>query len=515
MARGSSSSWLGSLLLLALLVGVVVAAYFSISRTRSAEATLPPAQQTLFPVQRGSLVSSLVCTGYVRGADAILVECEVQHVELAGEGNDRRPTVTWIIEEGTRVKKGDRLLELDRSLVQEQILDQEGVVAEAESKVAQTREQLKVAEIEAEAVVLEAKVGFDQAKLALDEYMQGKFPVDVATQQQQIKVAETEVANAQDTLVWSDRLVKEGFITPAQVNADRLMSQRAEVGLETAKETLQLMQTYDHRRQVMQLQSDLKQKEFLLAKAKFDGQSNVRSMQSQLLAAQKTHEREQEKLDQLYTQLDATLVVSPVDGIVVQEATYEGDDDDEPLVVGSTVRYKQDLFYVIQGTALAVELKAPISKAGLLQVGQKVYVTPEGYPDLKLRGHIERVGLMPTAHYRSPDLKWYEFDVRLEEDLTASSIGMNCSGEVILDRIDEATLVPVAAIRYRPAKRNEDRKPYVLVADGKQFQERDVKLALDDTRMVQVISGVSPGEQVVIPPEMVGDLSMLHTSGAE
>lgn len=527
MARGGTSLWGPGLIIGALLIGSVAVAVWTLTPGETAAeagqaggtgATRPGSQGSfMVPVQRGPLTKTLVCTGYIKGADAKLVECEVVHLER--EGEDRRPAVTWIIEEGTYVKAGDLLMELDQSLVNEQILDAEGLVANANAEVAKAREALKVAQVEAQANLMLAEFNYAQAELALTEYAEGKFPLDVISQKQQIKVAETEYAQAQETMRWSLQLLQEGFITPSEVNADRLREQRAQVGLETARDTLKLMESYDHQRQLMQLQSDRKQKEFLVAKTRFDGESAVRTAQSTLLAAEKNAEREQEKLDQLNKQLAATRVVSPVDGFVVQEAAYEGDDDDEPLVVGSTVRYKQDLFYVIMGTELAVELKAPISKAGSLEVGQRVSVTPEGFPDLKLRGHISKVGLMPTNHYRNPDLHWYEFEVRLEEEPATTTIGMNCSGTVVLDHVDEATLIPVSAVHWRQedAGRRRTRDPatpYVYVTDGKSVEERDVELALDDTRMVQVVSGLSPGEQVLVPDEYA-EMLPITAAGAE
>src|SRR4030042_4058983 len=82
------------------LIGVAVVAF-----NHSGTKTILAGDMPTFAVKRGPLRISVTESGTIQAREQIILKCE-------GEG---RTTLLTLVEEGTRVKKGDLLVELDAS----------------------------------------------------------------------------------------------------------------------------------------------------------------------------------------------------------------------------------------------------------------------------------------------------------------------------------------------------------------------------------------------------------------
>src|ERR1700730_579400 len=78
------------------------------------------------PVQRGDLIVTLRERGTLEAVQAAEVLCRVR-----GKGpNKVASTIKWLVEDGAAVKRGDRLVELDDSALQDELKKQDAAVAE-------------------------------------------------------------------------------------------------------------------------------------------------------------------------------------------------------------------------------------------------------------------------------------------------------------------------------------------------------------------------------------------------
>jgi HlyD family secretion protein len=117
-------------------------------------------------VARGPLRISVIVSGTIKAKEQIVIKNEV-------EG---RTSIIYLVPEGTRVRKGDLLVELDVSKLLDERVEQQIRVQNAEAAFVSARENLAVVENQAQADVEKARLAYDFAREDLKKYSEGEHP---------------------------------------------------------------------------------------------------------------------------------------------------------------------------------------------------------------------------------------------------------------------------------------------------------------------------------------------------
>lgn len=119
---------------------------------------------------------------------------------------------------------------------------------------------------------------------------------------------------------------------------------------------------------------------------------------------------------------------------------------------------------------------------------------------------MERVAIAPKS--QAGQSKSYLVRIRLEkQEESHFRPGMSCRAEIStrLEDAPKTLAVPVQAVRYEesddPAKKAQ--KASVFVADGGKARKRDVETGTSDDAYIEIVKGVSAGEQIVTGPAKV------------
>lgn len=115
------------------------------------------AEKAFAAVVRDDLDLSIVERGSVESADAIDIVCRAPG----------QTTVKWAVEEGTTVKKGDRLLELDASALRDQLAAHQTALAQAQAAKRAADAELNLARKETELAVAGSQLSAKIASLEL------------------------------------------------------------------------------------------------------------------------------------------------------------------------------------------------------------------------------------------------------------------------------------------------------------------------------------------------------------
>src|SRR5262249_46279001 len=144
----------------------------------------------------------------------------------AGDEKAGSTRIVTIKPEGTRVKAGDVVAELDSS-----------------AYVEEERTQ-KIRFLQAQAYVDQAKSMLEVAEITLREYRDGIFPQDMQLIRQYIDSCDFDRNRATANLKWSREMLAMSFRTPFQVNADALALQQTEIALKEAQGMLERLSKY-------------------------------------------------------------------------------------------------------------------------------------------------------------------------------------------------------------------------------------------------------------------------------
>ncbi len=181
-------------------------------------------------------------------------------------------------------------------------------------------------------------------------------------------------------------------------------------------------------------------------------------------------------LEQAQIALGEASVLSPVDGVVSER--YQS--------VGQLVGPTSPIVSVVSGGA---ELSLGVEEAQIGQVteGQKAEITVAAYPGQTFPARVTTIA--PTA---DPKSRTFLVKVRPEADDGRLRGGMFAQVRIVTAERAGATLVPKEALLTKGGSGS------VFVLKGEAVQAKAVKTGLSSGGMVEVTSGLSAGEEVVV-----------------
>jgi HlyD family secretion protein len=483
-----------AVVLVAAVAGLAYAVWFSPGSDSAGLATAT--------VKRGPLLISITEAGTIQNRERVVIKSEV-------EGSN---SIIYLISEGTQVEKGDLLVELDASKLEEQRDQQQITVMNAEASFVRTRENLAVVKSQAESDIAEADLQLRFAEQDLKKYLEGDYLRSLKKAEADIKIADEELNRADDKLEWSKRLAAEGYITRTELRADEIAFKRAEIDLDLAKTDLELLKLYTHQRNLDQLRSDVEQAKKALERTKRRATADIVQAEADLKAKQSEYERQQARLKKCEDQIAKCRMRAPRDGVVVHATTGESRRwrTAEPLQEGQQVRERQELIYLPSSHAMKVDVK--IQEASLRKVrdGLPVRVTAGALPGREFWGRVGKVAMFPDAQmaWLNPDLKVYTTEIYLDDDTAALAAGMSCNAEIIVEQHEDALYVPVQSIVRLAGKTTA----YVLAAGGP--GPREVKVGLDNNQVIRIVSGLREGEKVLLSPPLAASVAAREPQAA-
>jgi HlyD family secretion protein len=417
--------------------------------------------------------------GELQAVENIDVQCMV-------EG---RTTIVHIVKEGTRVKKGDLLVELDSSLISQALLTSTLEKKQAETDLKTAQEMFSIQEGQNEADLQAAQVTLDLAKIALEQYTDGTYPQQLKTATTAVEMARIQKKVKEDDLAQVRELHAKTFVTPADVKAADLALKTANIAFEEAETALSVLTKYGHRMSLAGFQSAVSQAEqaqarvrktaaSMLSKARSDVETKTLALATKTKAVQK-----------LQQQLDHCTIRSPSDGLVV----YVYDDEDFRIAEGAIARERQRLIRLPDTTRMKVELKVNEGQVGKLKLGQRAAVSITGVKD-RVGAVLTKISPVASTGSRwwNPDLKEYPIELELDQTPPGLQPGMTVQGEIYVNRVTDALAVPL------PAVWSEQSTAYVFAREGDKVTPRPVKLGTASHTHVEVLDGLAKGDSVLL-----------------
>ena len=460
------------------------------------------AQGPIYVAKPGPLTISVSESGTIQAREQVVLKNEV-------EG---QTTIIWIIDEGTHVKKGDLLVELDASQLQDNLVDQQIRVQNADAAAVRARETLAITKSKGESDVAQAQLDYEFAQEDLKKYVQGEYPKELNELEAKIKLAEGDLEDAQNTADWSQKLYDRKYIAKSDLTRDQLQLERAKLDVETAKADKALLKDYTYERTVREYQSNVEQTKMALDRVQRQAKANVVQDDADLNAKQSELNRQKERQAKIEDQITKTKIYSPADGMVIYATTGQDNrrGNDEPLEAGRVVREREELIYLPTANSKLVNIKIHESSLKKVKVGQPVRITINALPGKEYSGRVTRIAPLPDAQsfWRgNPDVKVYNTEIYLDGNLEGVRTGMTCKAEIIVQQLNNVISVPVQCVV------KVDSQPTVYVQRGGKVVPVSVKLGMDNKDRVHIVSGLSDGDRVLTDPPL--DHASMSMPGAE
>ncbi len=481
----------------ALLATVAVAAVLGVAvMARSGISGDAKGGQPTFTVRRGPLTISVVESGTIKSLEQVSLKNEV-------EG---QTTLIYLIPEGTTVKKGNLLVELDASNLQDQLIQQQIAVDNAEAAFIRAREDLAVARNQAESDISKAELDYQFAQEDVKQYVEGEHPQEVREADSNITLAKEELERAAEKLKWSERLYEEKYISQTELEADRLTYNRAQLNHELAVASLQLLKEYTSKRKLAELESNVDQAKMALERVKLQANANIVQAEADLKAKETELRQQRSKFEKTERQIAKTKIIAPRDGLVVYATSVQGGGPRrrEPLEEGQAVRERQELIYLPSAESMMAEVQVHESSLAKIRLGLPVRVSVDALPGQTFIGQVSKIAPLPDAEsaWLNPDLKVYPTQIRLDGSHPELRTGMSCQAEIVVEQHMDALYVPVQTVTRIGVT------PTVYVRAGDDFEPRSIEIGLDNNSMVHMLAGLEPGQEVLLTPPLEASSSI-------
>jgi multidrug efflux pump subunit AcrA (membrane-fusion protein) len=296
------------------------------------------------------------------------------------------------------------------------------------------------------AAARESKGLYEQAAANYRATSSASLPVQVTTAQSNLQAAKEALDAAKKLLDSREQLFKENALARRQVDEAQVAYVQARSQFETAQEQLKTLQSVG------------KEEQMKAAKAQAD--------------ASEAHYNGAE------AQLAYTEIRSPITGVITDRPIWEG----EMASAGAPLLTVMDVSRVVARANIPLEQAAP------LKVGDDAAITPSDGSDA-VQGKV--IVVSPAVDSNTTTVQVWVEVVNPKERLKP---GASVRVAIVAAKVPSAIVVPPAALL--PTAEGET--VVMVVGSDSLAHEKKVEIGIREPDKVQIVSGVSVGEQVII-----------------
>ena len=480
-----------------------------------------------FPVRRGDLTITVTESGSIKARQTTDIRSEV-YSEV---------TIISLVPEGTYITQGDvnndkLLVELDSSSLKERLKEEEKGLASDEATLTQEQENYHIQQNQNESDITSAQLTVKFALMDFQKYL-GKIvaqkvieqvdadpnlSIDMASLLEEIDdpnlggeasqelkrltdsitLARSKLQRAEDTLRWTTKLREKGYVSDSEWQADKLECDSLKIQEEQAVTALDLFKLYDFPKQVEQLLSVYREAGHELERTQARARSRMAQAQARLSNAEEDVTESSEDVQRRTKQVAACTIRAPAPGLVVYSSTSDSYRYGErgPIQEGGKVYQRQKIVSLVNTAEMIVEVRVHESSVDKVRQGQSATITVEAFPDTTFEGEVLSVAPLPDPQqgFLSPDIKVYTTKVSIEGSHNIIKPGMSAKAEILVDQLNDVLFVPVQVVANREGKK------LCYVTASNRVEKREVETGLFNDNFVEVKSGLTEGEKVVLNP---------------
>jgi HlyD family secretion protein len=473
-----------------LLLIVVIASIFA-TRTDTPEVTVVKVDT------RPELKSTVTSSGEVR---------PIQFMNLTSEVQGKIEEITK--KEGDVVQKGEVLVRLDPNQLESSTDAQLAAFQSAQDDVRSSQSQVSAAQNN----LAQALQALNQSQVAIDSAKQG-----VITSQTEVDRAQVEVNAAQREMKRNEQMLEKGVIARKEFDESRDRLDNARASLDTAKARLE-----SQRIAVKDSQARLASQQVTVR----DARRAVDTAGINVSSSQSRADQQSAMLRGSRNQRDKSVVVAPINGVIAEIPSKVG----TFAVAGLSTTA---LLTIADMSQINVEVKVDETEIDKVAVGQKAKIKVDAFGETELEGEVLQktplaVGKSQTSGGLSVNInvqeaKEFRVVIRLvnltPEMQSALRPGMSATAVITTKTVESVLAVPLQAVIEKkpddqpgsntappnaptPADKPKPIKGVFIIEDNK-AKFVAVETGITGESDIQIISGLSPGAEVITGPSRV------------
>ncbi len=247
-----------------------------------------------------------------------------------------------------------------------------------------------------------------------------------------VSVLAQVTGNVDEVLVDFNQTVHRGQVL-ARINTEKML-----ITLKEAQASLERTQAqHEYNTYLYEQNIRLREQNLISESELSEKKLSYLSSRASLISAQASEESARLNIEKYAT------ILSPIDGIVLNRAVESGQ-----TVVGSGTS-NSELFTLAENLqTMEIEAKVDELDIGRIKKGQKVSFTVEASPNIRFKGLVKQIRLIPTT---ASNVVSYTVIVEAKNDDKLLLPGMTANVNFIVTERTDVVILPNSALRYTPA----------------------------------------------------------------
>lgn len=327
----------------------------------------------------------IVERGTLESAENSDIVCRVKAGKKGTSG-----IIKWVVDDGTQVEKGQKLIEIDDSALQEELTDQINKVNNAKAAWISAKENLQITESSNFSDIESAKTVQILAELELKKflgdriavsvlpintradlqrYLASRLELELARQaaeangksisdvvqtlsdiEGRIELARGDLKLAKDRADWSVRMVSRGYISRSQADADKSKFDGAKLAMEKTQLEYDLFRRYTIEQKVTELWSKVKEADRALDRVRTQADSKKNTAQADLESKKSVFGQETDRKQDIENEIAKCVLYAPQPGLVVyyqsEQSKWGGSTQQGMVAQGEAVKEGQKLMRI-------------------------------------------------------------------------------------------------------------------------------------------------------------------------
>jgi RND family efflux transporter MFP subunit len=224
---------------------------------------------------------------------------------------------------------------------------------------------------------------------------------------------------------------------------------------------------------------------------------NVRRAQDGLNQAQAQRNALAVNLSAAQDRLDDASITAPISGIISSRGV-----EPQTMMLGNVAP-----FTIIAIETVLVHVNVTETIVNRVENGQRVTVNISAASDIPFLGEV--ITVSPAA---DPMTQTFSVEIELDNRDNLLRPGMFAEAFFVRDQASDTIIVPRGAVLL------DEGRPIVYIADGETAVRREVELGIDAGAEIQILSGIEPGEMLIVTGQTFvrdGSLIVIVDDGGE
>ncbi len=429
---------------------------------------------------------------------------ELERDEIVAQVNQAKAAVKAA---EVRLRQAREGYKLQQASTQTSVEQAEAALATAKARLAQAETGVQLTDEDVATTVAAAEQAVRMAQARLDALKAGARKQERQIAQEQVRQAKANMETAKRDLERGRKLLEAQAISQQQFDALQLRFDVAAAQYKAALQQASLVEEGPREEEIRAAEAQLQQAKAQLEKAKAlqlqlelrkrdleAAREGVRQADAALKLAKASRVRDKISAEDIkaaeagvaqakatlafaQAQLRNTYIYAPASGYVVQRTIDPGE------VTSPSV----PILVLVDNRNVKVRCALSEERRRLVRVGQRVQVEVDALPGRKFTGVVQTISAAADPQSRS-----FSMEVRVHNPQRLLKAGMFARVKVVYERREGVVVIPYDAV----LKRNG--KDFCFVVSDGIARIRELKLGPRQEEMVAILSGLKPGEQVVV-----------------